>query len=77
MPRTQKSTEEIEEEIAEYTAKGDSGALEGAQIEEMMVMGCLECPKEKTLRQRAEFFGRVEFLDLRSMLALAEKEGKV
>ena len=77
MPRTYRSRDEIRDSIAEFTASGDSGALEGAQIEEMMVMGCLNCPREKTLRQRAEFFGRVEFLDLKGMLALAEKEGMV
>ena len=77
MPRTQKSRAEIRDSVARYTADGDSGALEQAQIEEMMVMGCLNCPKEKTLRQRAEFFGGVKFLDLKQMLTLAEKEGKI
>ena len=77
MPRTQKSLEEIQDSIAKYTANGDSGALEQAQIEEMMVMGCLNCPKEKTLRQRAEFFGHVKFMDLKQMLTLAEKGGKI
>ena len=52
----------------------DFAALETAQVEELMVLGCLNCPKEKTLRQRAKYFGGVEFLDLRQMLTLAEKE---
>ncbi len=74
MPRTHKSRDEISKSLEEHVADGDFAALELAQIEEMMVLGCLSCPKEKTLRQRAKYFGKVKFLDLQRMLTLAEKE---
>ena len=74
MPRTHRSEDEIQDSIAKHVADGDSTALEHAQIEEMMIMGCLACPKEKTLKQREKYFGQVKFLDLEQMLRLAEKE---
>lgn len=73
MPRTSKSWDNIQQSITKHAADGDLPALEIAQVEEMMVMGCLSCPKEKTLRQRANYFGNVKFLDLEQMLMLAEK----
>ena len=77
MPRTYKSWDDIQESITRHAADGDFPALETAQVEEMMVMGCLSCPKEKTLRQRAKYFGNVKFLDLEQMLMLAEKEDHI
>lgn len=74
MPRTHRSEAEIQDSIAKHAADGDSAALEQAQIEEMMIMGCLACPEEKTLRQREKYFGQVEFLDLEHVLRLAETE---
>ena len=74
MPRTHKSRDEIQDSIAKYTANDDSAALQLAQIEEMMVIGCLKCPEEKTMRQRREFFGEIKFMDLKQFLELAEKE---
>ena len=72
IPRTRKSVDQIQESIAKHSADGDFVALEAAQIEEMMVMGHLRCPEEKTLRQRAKYFGEVNFLDLKQLLELAE-----
>lgn len=77
MPRTHQSEDEIQGSIAKHVADGDTAALEQAQIEEMMVLGCLACPKEKTLRQRDKYFGQVEFLDLEHLLRLAETEDVV
>lgn len=74
MPRTHQSEDEIQGSIAKHVADGDTAALEQAQIEEMMVLGCLACPKEKTLRQRDKYFGQVKFLDLQHMLRLAETQ---
>lgn len=73
MPRTHRSEAEIQDSIAKHVADGDSGALEMAQIEELMVMACLACPKEKTLRQRETYFGQVGFLDLEHLLRRAEE----
>ena len=77
MPRIYKSRALIEESLAKHVADGDFAALELAQVEELMIMGCLNCPKDKTLRQRAKYFGKVEFLDLENMLMLAEKQRSV
>ena len=77
MPRTHKSWDDIQVSLVRHVADGDFAALETAQVEEMMVMGCLNCPKEKTIRQRAKYFGNVNFLDLEQMLTLAEKEDPI
>lgn len=74
MSRTHKSWDEIQESLRKHSNDGDFPALELAQVEEMMVIGCLTCPKEKTLRQRAKYFGSVKFLDLEQMLMLSEKD---
>ena len=73
MPRTHKSWDEIQESLTKHVADGDFAALEIAQVEEMMLIGCLTCPREKTLMQRAKFFGNVKFLDLKQILTLSEK----
>lgn len=39
-----------------------------AQVEELMVMGYMSVPKEKTLRQRGKFFAGVGFRDLQHLL---------
>ena len=77
MPRTYKSWEEIQESLGKYDTDGDFAALELAQVEEMMVMECLNCPKEETLRQRAKYFEKCKFLDLEQMLMLAERGGSM
>lgn len=69
MHRTQKTIEEIHHSL-EASANIEESML--AQIEEMMVMGCLACPKEKTLRQRKKYFNRLRFFGLESMLMHAE-----
>lgn len=46
-----------------------------AQMEEVMVMGCLVCPKEKTLEQRERYFNGLRFLGLEDLLGYA-KEGE-
>ncbi|KAL2043789.1 hypothetical protein N7G274_003308 [Stereocaulon virgatum] len=69
MAVTYRSWESIQQTLAESE---DPEALEVAQIEEMMVMGCLACPREKTLRQREKFFPEVGFLGLEELLAYAD-----
>ena len=43
-----------------------------AQMEEVIAMGCLACPKEKTLRQRDKYFKGLRFLGLKDLLKYAE-----
>ena len=73
MPLTHKSWVEIQHSLAEHAHDEDLTALELAQVEEMMVMGYLACPKEKTMRQREKYFKNVAFRDLRTLLRCAEK----
>ena len=72
MPLTYKSWDEIQQSLAAHAHDEDLTALELAQIEEMMVMGYLACPKEKTMRQREKYFKNVAFRDLRTLLRCAE-----
>jgi hypothetical protein len=69
MPVTYRSWESIQKTLAE---SDDPEALEVAQIEEMMVLGCLACPREKTLRQREKYFSGVGFMGLEELLEYAE-----
>ena len=69
MPVTYRSWEAIQQTLAE---SDDAEVLEVAQIEEMMVMGCLACPREKTLRQRETYFSEVGFMGLEELLGYAE-----
>ncbi len=45
-----------------------------AQMEEVMVMGCLACPKEKTLKQRERYFKDLRFLGLEDLLRESSRE---
>ena len=72
MPLTYKSWDEIQQSLAAFAHDEDLTALELAQIEEMMVMGYLACPREKTTRQREKYFKNVAFRDLRTLLRCAE-----
>lgn len=44
-----------------------------AQMEEVMVLGCLACPKEKTLRQQKRYFEGLNFMGLEEMLSCAAR----
>ena len=70
IPITYKSLEQIQEEMS---GAKDFEALEAAQVEEMMVLGCLAVPREKTLRQREVFFKGIKFRGLRELLEDAKK----
>ena len=73
MPRTYISEANIEDALAEHAGEeGLSEAHELAQVEEMMILGCLSCPKEKTLRQREEYFSQVKFSSLDELLNYAK-----
>ena len=72
MPRTYKTLEDIRISLASSSSMEDSML---AQIEELTVMGCLACPKEKTLKQRERYFKDLRFLRLEDLLRYT-KEGE-
>lgn len=78
MPRTYKSREQIQSALAAHAADDPiSEELETAQVEEMMVEGCMACPREKTLRQRERYFGDIHFMGLKELLRYAEARERV
>lgn len=72
MPRTHRTLEDIRLSLATSSSMEDSMV---AQIEEVIVMGCLACPKEKTLKQREKYFKNLRFLGLEDLLRYT-KEGE-
>ena len=70
MPRTYRTLEDIRLSLATSSNVEDSML---AQLEEMTVMGCLACPKEKTLKQRERYFKDLRFLGLKDLLRHIKK----
>ena len=69
MPRTYMSKASIEDALAQHAGEEAlSDAYELAQVEEMMILGCLSCPQEKTLRQRKDYFSNIKFSTLCELL---------
>ncbi|KAL9006068.1 MAG: hypothetical protein Q9188_001195 [Gyalolechia gomerana] len=74
LPRTEKSWQQIQRVLEAHADDEElSEESELAQVEEMMVMSYLACPKEKTLRQREKYFAHVQFRDLDQLLDSAEE----
>lgn len=71
MPRTFRLLMDIEKTLTDHE-KNDFEALELAQVEEMMVMGCLCCPREKTLLQRRTYFSDIDHRNLAQLLQYAQ-----
>ncbi|KAL8786520.1 MAG: hypothetical protein Q9213_002747 [Squamulea squamosa] len=64
-----KAKEWIQETLEAHAGDEElSGEAELAQVEEMMVMSYLACPREKTLKQREKYFANVRFRDLSQLL---------
>lgn len=73
MTRTHRSKADIEATLASYLGELElSDAGESAQFEEMVIKGCLACPKAKTLRQRKDYFSNMTFSTLEDLLGSAE-----
>ena len=72
MPRTHSTREDIRLSLTTSSTMEDSML---AQIEEVTVMGCLACPKEKTLKQRESYFSGLRFLGLEDLLRYAKEVG--
>ena len=76
MPVTRKSSTEIQLELARIAADNHENNQdeeldeyhERLQVDEMIVLGCLACPKDKTLKQREKFFSGIKFMDLPALL---------
>ena len=78
MPRSSKSWNEIQDSLSACAGRDDMVEnSEVAQVEEMMVLGCLACPREKTLRQKDIYFSKTEFMDLETLLKCAQNPGFV
>ena len=74
MPRTQKPWHDVQRVLDTYKGGDEVTAEhEAAQVEEMSVLGCLACPKEKTLRQREKYFSSVRFRNLEQLLQCASE----
>ena len=74
MPTTHKSIEEIQYSLTSHMndRNSDFEAMELAQVEEMMVMSCLGCPKETTMRHRQKYFAEMKFSRLGELLEHAD-----
>lgn len=74
MPKTFKSAQEIEDFIAEHVPRGEEDTPEMiiARVEEWMIAGATALPREKTLRQRKKYFGKVKFSALQELLLRAK-----
>lgn len=79
MPKTLKSAQEIEDFIAEHVAQDEEDTHEMiiARVEQWMIAGATAVPREKTLRQREKFFGRVKFATLQELLVRAKDQDGV
>ena len=72
MPRTYRSLEVIRLSLATSSSMEESML---AQMDEVIVMGCLACPKEKTLKQRESYFKDIKFLGLEDLLRYTKDGG--
>jgi len=69
LPISRKPWQDIQCVLDAYAGKEEiTDELELAQVEEMMVMSCLACPKAKTLRQREKYFSNIQFRGLAELL---------
>ena len=74
MPRIGMNVADMENALADMAGEEELSARhELLQIEEMMVLSCLACPEEKTLRQRQQFFSKMKFSTLEELLKHAEE----
>ena len=75
MHKTYRSENDIRRDAALPATPENEQALYLASVEEMMVTGSGACPVEKTIRQKREFFGELEFVTLRELLMRMEGRG--
>ncbi|KAI4159511.1 MAG: hypothetical protein LQ342_006512 [Letrouitia transgressa] len=66
IPTSYSSLSNIQERLREHPDD------EIAQVREMVALGCLACPLEKTLRQRSKYFSEIQFRGLEALLQYAK-----
>lgn len=74
LPKTIKSVQEIEDFIAEHAplCGEDTPEMIIARVDQWMIAGATALPREKTLRQREKYFGKVKFSTLQELLLRAK-----
>ena len=72
MEKTYRSKEQIDRDTLLPPTAENLEALYLASVEEMMITGSGACPREKTIRQRAKFFGNLSFTTLEGLLSQTE-----
>ncbi|MCJ1228201.1 hypothetical protein MMC12_004862 [Toensbergia leucococca] len=72
LARTHISKEEIERALVEHADDEDKDEVYSAQVDQWNISGASACPRETTLRQRAEYFSHLHFSTLREYLEKAE-----
>lgn len=74
LPKTFKSVQEIEDFIAEHAPRCEEDKPEMiiARVDQWMVASATALPREKTLRQREKYFGKVKFSTLQELLLRAK-----
>lgn len=79
MPKTFKSAQEVESFIAEHAAPGEEDTHEMiiARVDQWMIAGATALPREKTIRQREKYFGKVKFSTLQELLVRAKDQDGV
>ncbi|RAH71384.1 MFS general substrate transporter [Aspergillus aculeatinus CBS 121060] len=75
LKREYRSVEQIEYDVEHHPTPPDDPNIALAELEECTIKGAICCPREKTLRQKEEFFAGMEFVRLEELLVRAEREG--
>ncbi|RAH46775.1 MFS general substrate transporter [Aspergillus brunneoviolaceus CBS 621.78] len=73
--REYRSVEQIEYDVEHHPTPPDDPNIALAELEECTIKGAICCPREKTLRQKEEFFAGMEFVRLEELLVRAERGG--
>ncbi|PYH42387.1 NAD(P)-binding protein [Aspergillus saccharolyticus JOP 1030-1] len=75
LKREHRSREQILADVEHQLTVPDEENVSLAELEESTILGAICCPREKTLRQREEYFAGMKFVELKELLAMAEEEG--
>ena len=74
LPKTSISRDQVQRNLIEHQNGGDPDKYVISQIDDWMVSGGCALPRQKTLRQKEKYFGKLNFVTLSEMLERAEKE---
>ncbi|OJJ95681.1 hypothetical protein ASPACDRAFT_11308, partial [Aspergillus aculeatus ATCC 16872] len=73
--REYRSVAQIEYDVEHHPTPPDDPNIALSELEECTIKGAICCPREKTLRQKEEFFAGMEFVRLEELLVRAKREG--